>query len=131
MAAVAKATIEGYEKMPVDAQLALSYAAGNVPASAWPPVSLSQGVSWGLITTNGDDVSLTKYGDDMLSMIIAHKDAINEEQDRKARDKAGEAGGRYLEMLGVFDLSKLTEDQWDAFLKAVTDTFLSYRLSRK
>lgn len=129
--ATAKATLEGYNRLPLDAQMALPYAAGNVPASAWPEASLSQGVSWGLITTNGDEVSLTKFGDDMLAMIIAHKDNLNKEADAKARDKAGELGGKYLEEIGITDLEKLDAKQWDSFLKRITDAFLFYRYSTK
>lgn len=129
--AQAKATLEGYNRLPIDAQMALAYAAGNVPASAWPEASLSQGASWGLISTNGDDVSLTKYGDDMLSMIITHKDTLNKEADAKARLKGGELGGAYLEQIGITDLEKLNAEQWDGFLKRVTDGFLFYRYSKK
>lgn len=128
--ATAKATLENYNKMPIDAQMALSFAAGNVPASAWPEATLSQGVSWGLISTSGDDVALTKYGDDMLTMILNHKDDVNEKRDEQARSMAGDAGGAYLEKISKFDLSTLTASEWDEFLKVVTNTFLYNRLKR-
>ena len=34
----------------------------------------------------------------------------------EAREKAGAAGGEYLEKIGQTDLGKLTPDQWSAFL---------------
>lgn len=129
--AAAKASLDGYHKMPIDAQMALSFGVGNVPASAWPEAVLSQGVSWGLVITNGDDASLTKYGDDMVHLVIAMKDGQAEEQDARAREKASQAGGAYLDGLGVYELDKLSEEQWNGFIKKITGTFLFHRLASK
>lgn len=111
--------------------MALPYAAGKIPVSATPPGIIKAGEGWGLTIVKNDKVTLTKFGDEMLSMICAHKDAIVEEQEGKARARAGDAGGQYLDEIGVFDLTKLNEDQWSTFVKKITDTYMYWRLSSK
>lgn len=130
MAGAKAATLQFYEKMPVEAQLSLSYVAGRVPVSATPPAVVEAGRSWGLIITKDDEAIFTKFGDDMLRMIIAHKDAIVAKQEERARIEAGNAGGQYLDEINVFDLSKLKEDQFLTFIKRVTDTYMFYRLAK-
>ena len=38
-----------------------------------------------------------------------------DEIERKAVGKGGQAAGAYLDQIGVFDMSKLTRDQWESF----------------
>ena len=45
------------------------------------------------------------------------------EHERQAMDAGGEAGGRYLEELGCFDLSDLDRDQWETFLVRIFSGF--------
>jgi len=123
------ASIEAYNALPEVAQMALPFAAGNVPASAWPEPVLSAGVSWGLAITNGDMVALTKYGSEILDLVISHKDQLAEEMEAHCRMAGGVAGGTYLDKIDVSDLSKLTGDQWDEFLKRVCGAYLSARIT--
>lgn len=41
---------------------------------------------------------------------------------QQARDKAGEAGGAYLERIGKFSLAELTQDEWREFLDVLFKT---------
>lgn len=39
--------------------------------------------------------------------------------EKDAAHNAGRVGGEYLESVGVFDISKLTKEQWETFLECV------------
>ena len=122
------ATIEEYNRSPEEAQMALPFAAGNVPASAWPEAVLSAGVSWGFIITNGDDVALTRFGSDVLDTLISYKEEIAAAMEANCRMAAGVAGGAYLDKVDVSDMAKLSGEQWDEFVKRVCDAYLSARI---
>ena len=38
--------------------------------------------------------------------------------------KASQFGGEYLDSIGVYDLTRLTEEQWATFIECVVDGFL-------
>lgn len=39
--------------------------------------------------------------------------------ENESAHNAGRMGGEYLESIGIFDLSKLSKDQWNTFLECV------------
>ncbi len=39
------------------------------------------------------------------------------------RDRAGKAGGAYLESIGKYDLTKLTKEEWDTFVETICAEF--------
>ena len=45
-----------------------------------------------------------------------------------AAEAAGQNGGKYLESIGIYDLSKLSKSQWMAFLEIVCSEY-AIRLS--
>jgi len=122
------ATIDEYKRLPEEAQMALPFAAGNVPASAWPEAVLSAGVSWGFIITNGDSVALTRFGSDMLDAVILYKDELAAAMEADCRMAGGAAGGAYLDKIDISDMAKLSGEQWDEFVKRVCDAYLSARI---
>ncbi|WP_316227704.1 DUF6511 domain-containing protein [Bradyrhizobium sp. SZCCHNR3015] len=40
-----------------------------------------------------------------------------------ALDEAGEVAGAYLESIGKFDLTQLSQAEWMAFLKTILDSY--------
>lgn len=44
------------------------------------------------------------------------------DQEKDALKAASEAGGKYLESIRQFDLSRMTPTQWDSFVEAVART---------
>jgi hypothetical protein len=40
-----------------------------------------------------------------------------------AAETAGKVGGKYLETIGIFDLSKLSKEQWLKFLEIVCSEY--------
>ncbi len=39
------------------------------------------------------------------------------------RDRAGNAGGAYLESIGKYDVTKLSKEEWNTFIEKVCETF--------
>ncbi len=39
------------------------------------------------------------------------------------RDRAGNAGGAYLESIGKYDVTKLTKVEWDTFVETICAEF--------
>lgn len=111
--------------------MSIAYAFGAVPISATPTAIFTAGVSWGVIIQNGvDSFCLTAYGDRIAYEEIARKDAIVAEQEKRARQKAGEVAGAYLDEIGKTDLATLTADQWETFCTKMTATFMHWRLAK-
>ncbi len=38
-------------------------------------------------------------------------------------EKAGKAGGAYLESIGKYDVTKLSKEEWDKFIEIICNTF--------
>jgi len=130
MTAIAKAKAS-YWELPEAAQLSIAYAFGVVPISATPNAVFEAGRSWGVIIQNGpDSYCLTAYGDRIAHDEMARKDKIVAEQERRARKKAGDAAGAYLDEIGKTDLAKLTPDQWEKFCERLTATYMHWRLAK-
>lgn len=121
-----------YADMPVDAQMSLAYAVGSVPISATPKAVFEAGRSWGLILQNGpDSFCLTAYGDEIMHAEITRKDNLVKASEARARKRAGEAAGGYLDEIGKTDLATLTATQWDTFCERMTSNFMYWRLASK
>lgn len=131
MTARKKSPIEDYEALPDRAQWALSYAAAKVPMSSVPEDVLDAGSSWGVIVQTDDDaIGLTPHGEKVLHAIIAHKDAKNEEADKRARTLGGQAAGEYLDSIGKSDLAQLSSGEWDRFCAKMCSGFLYHRYAQ-
>jgi len=121
-----------YAALPQDAQLSIAYAVGSIPMSATPVSIFEAGKSWGIIVQSGPDrISLTPYGEKVMNEEIARKDAIVREQEGRARARAGDAAGRYLDDLGKTDLATLKPEEWAKFCMTMCDTYMYWRLSSK
>lgn len=119
--------VEQHAALPIDAQLAISFAAGKVPVSATDEAVVSAGISWGVVSVLGDALILTKHGEALMWAHIAARDEINNAKDAKARVIAGEAAGQYLDKLGVTDVALLDGEKWDKFCATMVNTYVRHR----
>ena len=53
------------------------------------------------------------------------------ESEKTAAKHGGRMGGEYLESIGVFDLSALTEEQYDAFILCVVGGFCQHMVDQE
>lgn len=121
-----------YAELPIDAQMAIAHALGSIPISATPAKVFEAGKAWGVIIQNGPDAfTLTAYGDKVITEELARKDAAVRESEARARKKAGDAAGAYLDEIGKTDLATLTAQQWDTFCEKLTASFMYWRLASK
>lgn len=51
-------------------------------------------------------------------------------EEKAAAAYAGSKAGEYLESIGVFDLSELTEEQWQTFCEVMCLNYVSKKLEK-